>query len=347
MMERVTVFMAMCFVLLGLISCEHRILTDPKDNHYIRVYLDEQIKNVTCGFYNPDYERPEYDSPVNLRAVLADPESGDIVSERILRGNGEDERGRYVDGYLAAPAGTYNLLIHGVGSSVTRIRNMQNYYDMYAYTDPVGEEQYRFLPVAGKASEKKNIVHEPEHLFREACELVTVRNSMQTDTLRNSRGDHFTASSMVLSYFMQVRIKGIEWVNSAAVLMSGMAGSAHMHMKQMVTESEPVDLFFTTKCADRKKSRDSDVSTAVIYATFNTFGKLPDRNTTMTIEFIKTDGSSQIEEFDIDGMFDTPLVRDNRWILLEREITISRPEGTGGLRPGVDEWKDLEADVVM
>ena len=346
MMRFVTGCVAVCAVLLGLISCEHRILTDPKDNHYIRVYLDEQIKNVTCGFYNPDYERPDYDSPVNLRAVLADPESGETVSERILRGNGQDERGRYIDGYLAAPAGTYNLLIHGVGSAVTRISNLQNYYGMYAYTDPVGEDSYRFLPVAGKASEEKRNENQPEHLFREVCEQINIRHSTRTDTLRNAQGDHFTAASMVLSYFMQVRIKGIEWVNSAAVLMSGMAGSAPMHLKE-VAGSEPVDLFFTTKCTDREKSRDSDVSTAVIYATFNTFGKLPDRNTTMTIEFIKTDGSSQNEEFNIDGMFETPLVRDNRWILLEREITISRPEGTGGLRPGVDEWKDMDADVVM
>lgn len=331
-MREVVFCMALCVVLLGLASCEHRILTDPRDNHYIRVYLDEEIKNVTCGFYNPDYDRPAYDSPVNLRAALADPESGEIVSERILRGNGEDERGRYIDGYIAAPAGTYSLLIHGVGSATTRIGEMHDFYDMYAYTDPMGEDSCRM---------------QPEHLFREVCGQVTVRNSTQTDTLRNSQGDHFTACSMVLSYFMQVRIKGIEWVNSAAVLMSGMAGSAHMHKPDGMVESDPVDLFFMTKCADRKKSRDSDVSTAVLYATFNTFGKIEDRSTTMTIEFLKTDGTSHTEVFCLDEMFETSLVRDNRWILLEREITITRPEGTGGLRPGVDEWKDKEADVAM
>lgn len=319
-------------VLMGLVSCEHRILTDPKDNHYIRVYLDEEIKNVTCGFYNPDYDRPAYESPVNLRAALADPESGEIVSERILRGNGADERGRYIDGYIAAPAGTYCLLIHGIGSSTTRIGEMYDFYDMYAYTDPVGDDPYRM---------------QPEHLFRDVCEMVTVRNSTQTDTLRNSRGDHFTACSMVLSYFMQVRIKGIEWVNSASVLMSGMAGSAHMHKTEGIVETDPVDLFFMTKCADRKRSRGSDVYTAVLYATFNTFGKIEDSDTKMTMELLKTDGSTQIEVFDLDEMFETPLVRDNRWILLEREITVSRPEGTGGLKPGVDEWKDEEADVVM
>ena len=33
-------------------SCEHRELSDPNTGHYLRVYLDEEIKNVTCGFYD-------------------------------------------------------------------------------------------------------------------------------------------------------------------------------------------------------------------------------------------------------------------------------------------------------
>lgn len=338
---------AMCVMLFGLVSCEHRLLTDPRDSHYIRVYLDEQIKNVTCGFYNPDYEAPEYIAPVNLWTVLADPQSGEIVSETILRGNGQDERGRYIDGYIAAPAGTYNMIIHDVGSSVTRLNKTDSYYDMYAYTDQLPADSYIFQLVVGKASEDEKIVRQPEHMLRGVSENVVVNNSIQTDTLLNAQGEHFEARSMVQSYYVQVRIKGIEWVTSAAALISGMAGSSYMHKEGAINGNDPVSLFFTAKYADKKKSRDADVSTAVVYATFSTFGKIPDRNTVLKMEFIKSDGSSQVEEFDLDEAFETPQVRDWQWILLDREVVITRPEGTGGMRPGVEGWKEIDADVIM
>ena len=50
---RIFLFFLTSFTCLAFItSCEHRELTDPTDIHYVRVYLDEQIKNVTYGFYD-------------------------------------------------------------------------------------------------------------------------------------------------------------------------------------------------------------------------------------------------------------------------------------------------------
>ena len=347
MMIHGILYAVMYMMLSCLVSCEHRLLTDPRESHYVRVYLDEQIKNVTCGFYNPDYDVPEYIAPVNLRTMLADPQSGEIVGESILRGNGQDERGRYIDGYIAAPAGTYNMIIHDVGSSVTRLNKENSYYDMYAYTDPLPSDSYIFQLIAGKGSEDDRIVRQPEHMFRGVSEHVVVENSIKTDTLLNAQGSYFEARSMVQSYFVQVRIKGIEWVTSAAALISGMAGSSYMHKEGAINEIDPVSLFFTAQYADKEKSRDADVFTAVLYATFNTFGKIPDRNTVLKVELIKTDGSSQVEEFELDEIFETPQVRDRQWIILDREVVVTRPEGTGGMRPGVEGWKDIDADVIM
>ena len=36
-----------CLMLL-FTACEHRELSDPNKGHYLRIYLDENIKNVTC-----------------------------------------------------------------------------------------------------------------------------------------------------------------------------------------------------------------------------------------------------------------------------------------------------------
>ena len=51
---------ALCIFMLMLNACEHRELSDPNTGHYLRIYLDEEIKNVTCGFYDESLKHPEY-----------------------------------------------------------------------------------------------------------------------------------------------------------------------------------------------------------------------------------------------------------------------------------------------
>lgn len=40
------------------VRCERRPLVDAGNTHYVRVYLDEELKNVTTGFYDPTLENP-------------------------------------------------------------------------------------------------------------------------------------------------------------------------------------------------------------------------------------------------------------------------------------------------
>ena len=59
-----------CLMLL-FTACEHRELSDPNTGHYLRIYVDENIKNVTCGFYDESLTHPEYKRPRVMRVVLA------------------------------------------------------------------------------------------------------------------------------------------------------------------------------------------------------------------------------------------------------------------------------------
>jgi hypothetical protein len=38
---------------------------------------------------------------------------------------------------------------------------------------------------------------------------------------------------------------------------------------------------------------------------------------------------------------------EEQWLILDKEINISRPEGTGGLDPGVEGWDEVDADLYM
>ena len=161
----------------------------------------------------------------------------------------------------------------------------------------------------------------------------------------------FTAHSVVKSYYLQVRIKGVEWVLSAASMLSGMAGSTWLHGHEKMVETDPVNLFFTLDYTGKQAARDGTGSTAVLYATFSTFGKLPDIPSTLTLnfEFRKKDGNSQVEKIDLTPEFGKPLALNEQWILLDHEIVITPPEGgtTGGMTPGVEGWEDIEAVVPM
>ena len=152
------------------------------------------------------------------------------------------------------------------------------------------------------------------------------------------------------SYYLQLRIKGIEWVGSAASLLSGMAKSTILHNHDGMVTTSPVNLFFTMNYTGKKTVRDGTGNTAVLYTTFNTFGKVPGVTTSLTlnIEFSRLDGTSQVEEIDITSMFETPMVKENQWILIDHEIVITPPENGvagGGMTPGVDEWIEAETEV--
>ena len=330
-------------------SCIHRPLEDPYNGHYIRIYIDEQIKNVTYGFYDESREKPVHIRPAVLRVVLADPISDRIIAERYLQTSGEDERGYYIDGYISAEAGNYNLMVYNFGTEKTKIRNENSFFNMKAYTSPVSENYHQYFPMMQEQIESQAIRYCPDHLYLVTSQPLRIGKHLGVDTLYNADGDHFTAKTVVLSYYLQVKIKGFEYVSTAVSLMSGMAGTTTLSSREM-DEKDPVSIFFDMNYAEVGRTKDGTSKTAVLYTTFNTFGKLPKENNIYTInfEFTRTDGSSQVESIDITSMFDEPLVKNEQWILLEKEIEITPTVGsTGGMSPGVDEWGDVWSDIQL
>ena len=196
---------------------------------------------------------------------------------------------------------------------------------------------------------KSSIRYCPDHLFLVTSEPIKIKKNVQVDTLLNAQGDFFTAKSIVKSYYLQVRIKGFEYVKTAVSLLGGMAGTKTLRTGNMV-ETDVVNIFFDMDYAEVTRSKDGSTKTAVLYATFNTFGKLPDEPSvyTLNFEFTRTDGTSQVESIDITSMFDEPMVKTEQWILLEKEIEITPTFGdSGGMQPGVDDWGDIWSNIQL
>lgn len=330
-------------------SCQFRPLEEMSNTHYLRVYLDEDMRNLTEGFYNESYQRPAYSTPQVLHVVLADPSTGDVVAERYLRNMGEDADGRYLDGYVICEPGEWDLLVWNFDTEATQVRDERNVFDAMGYTNEIASHLRAGLSSrnSSKTEEPERIVYDPDPLFV-AQSRVVLPYVEKVDTLRPSGGGRFEARCITETWFLQVRVKGMDFVTSAKSLLTGMAGSMWMWNPRM-NEVDPVTLYFDMNEGERN---DADATT-IVYATFSTFGRLPGvvNDLQVTFDFVTTYGTTYSETLDITLKFDEDEALKHQWILLDKDVVIEIPDppaiSGGGFNPGVGNWDDIETDLII
>ena len=340
--------MSLMLLLIGLISaCEHRQLVTPANKHFIRVYLDEHIRNVTHGFYNDTHSEHEieYSTPRVLRVALYDPMSARQVALGYLRQTGSDERGNYVEGYISAREGEYNMLISKFDCVSTHLRD-ENMYDLVqVYTNPISQPIKNALHSTRDPFEPHvNILNEPDHFFLGSVKGIKLKDTPVPDTLYNAGGDHFSAESIVYTYYLQINVKGAHHISSASGYLSGFAGSVKL-CDQSLNQNDQVSIY--CQLHSNHVSSRSDVTQA--YAVFNTFGKLPDAESVLTavFEFKASDGSVHIEKKEITHLFETDMVKVNQWIILDDVVEFESTSGDGGLEPNVGDWSTIYGDITI
>lgn len=104
-------------------ACEHRPLIDPANRHFLRVYFDEHIRNVTYGFYDRAQQDSGCTVPKVMRIALYNPSSGKQVYEGYLQKSGHDAKGNYVEGYIPVSEGVYHMLMNRFDGTSTHLRN--------------------------------------------------------------------------------------------------------------------------------------------------------------------------------------------------------------------------------
>ena len=346
----------LCLFVGGLIlcaGCEHRPLEmrEYEENIFVRVYYDENIRNVSFGFYDESKKKPEYSSPKMMRVAFFDNVSDKLVSERYLYDCGRDERGYYIQGKMNLPNGKYNMLAYNFDTNEIETRNNNSYYAMSAYTNALSEsEANRFF--SSRGDDATNICRQPDHLFVAKVEDVEIDKPdfyEAPDTIKNNTGTYPVAETIVKTYYLQFNIKGVEHVRSAVALISGMAGSKNMHSNEMVKD-DVASIFFSLNNGKDKARTSDDI--AVAYASFNTFGKLPHTEgyLDVTFEFKTIYNTVQTETFRITDIFETEMAKENQWIIIDKVIEIIPPEGSdtsGGMSPGVNDWEQIEGSITI
>lgn len=354
-MKKLICILALCLMVM---ACERRELVEFSNTHYVRVYVDEDIKNVTTGFYDDDYVKPAYKSPDVLRVMLADPETGNVRAERFLRNKSKDERGTYYDGYIIADPGEYALLAYNFDTETTVIRNANNHYDMLASTSEIASHLKTKIPSRATKSpdeDPEEITYDPDHLLAANCGSVYIPYSDVIDTLRTPEGEYFHARSIVKSYYLQVRVKGIQYASSSVGLLTGMSGSSWVH-SGYINPDHPVTVYFEMLPGENSATglRRSNEDEAIIYTTFGTFGKLPETENELeiTFDFLTVYGKAHSETINITDVFADPEAIEHQWLLIDHLIEIPEPppmEGAegSGFKPSVGPWGDVESDIII
>ena len=281
--------------------------------------------------------------------------------------------------------GRYNLIAYNFDTEVCRVRNYNDFHKSEVYTNEIAtylrsrvsknamkvvqknmqREMYRVaqklalkgqqkVTRAGEDVTEERIVYDPDHFFLANCGDIYVPYTDELDTLKTQDNDYFTAESVVKSYYIQVPVKNIDYATSSLGLVSGLAGSVHLGTAQ-VNDEDPVTVYLELRPSENGAagiSKGGSEGLAVMYTTFNTFGKLPESENglTVTFDFLTTHGGSHTETLDITEEFNSAQAQDKQWILVDEIIELPEPKpqpGSGGFKPTVGEWEDVHSEIII
>ena len=326
--------MAVTAVLM-LSSCHRRPLVDPENNIRVRVKINvDDIQNVTCDIYNPQIPVPDTD-PEMMHFLLYDYESSKIVTETYMvdKGVAEDDRTLFRSILQVAP-GRYWLLAYNFGTEAAMVDQWDSPATAIAHSTPVPERLSKMY--VSKVGETGPVIYNPEHILV-SSEPVEIPYHDDVYTVETE------AVSVVESWYVQIRVDGLQWVSSAQAFLSGMASANYIAENRRV-ESPQVAVYF-------RMVKSTDKGETVICAVFNTFGHIEDARSDLNVTFslMTVDGKTQMHQFDISHLFETENAIKHHWLLLDEVIKIDEPSDVkgGGFDPTVGDWEEEHRDIVI
>ena len=316
-MRRLYLILALVLVTLAAGSCRRRPLVEVDNN---------VLLNITIGTDIVNYE--VLAPPEMMRAIFFDSKTGDFVSHSFLPHHG---------GYVhLMPGRTYDILVYNFDTEATIIDGDYNLNYILAYTNLVPENiKSRLKGRAGKG-EDEMIVYEPDHLFVGRLEDIYI--PMRGYGMPALEID-IHAETIVQTWIVEIdKVRGAEYVGAVSSVISGLAD--HNLIGRGEQSYDEATVFFEATSLTKDGH---------FLAKFNTFGRnaLAERKQVLSLVLTDLAGKSFCFNMDITEKFnDNPL----QYILIKTdEIVIEKPEqtGGGGLAPIVDEWGEINTEIVI
>lgn len=298
-------------------SCKRRPLVELDNNVCLNITIDTSIVNYEVNT-----------PPEMMRAIFFDSKTGDFVSHSFLPHNG---------GYVhLMPGREYDILVYNFDTEATIIDGDYNLNYILAYTNLVPENIKSKLKGRADKSPDEMIVFEPDHLFVGKLEDIYI--PMRGDGMPALQID-ILVQTIVQTWIVEIdKVRGAEYVGAISSVISGLAD--HNLIGRGEQSYDEATVFFEAASLTKDGH---------FYAKFNTFGRnaLAGRSQILSLVLTDTGGKNWCFNMDISEKFnDNP----EQYILIRTDdIVIEKPEqtGGGGLAPEVDEWGEINTEIII
>jgi hypothetical protein len=265
--------------------------------------------------------------PSLMRCIFYDSETGAFVTQAFLPPTGGQ--------VSLIPAREYDVLVYNFDTESTWLEEENWYHRIYASTSLIPDSFRTKLRSRASKGDEEEIVYDPDHLFvgRLNDVFIPARSVDAPPVILDVR-----CETVVESWILEVRtVTGTKNIGSMAGVVTGLAASNRIGLNER--SDEYVTVYFDNQVID---------SEGLLTAKFNTFGWQPNIAEIQELSLVFTDiaGKGHVFKFDVSDQFiDNP----QQIIRVELEIDIPEPitSGDGGFVPKVDEWDDVNTDIII
>ncbi len=327
------------WMILLLASCDasiHEYPSQGNDEIEVRVVLKtDGVSNVSCDIYNVVQLKPAMTSEM-LRVLFYAPESGRMVaqcfiSQKMLTSEGDE----LIYGRTYLPPGDYIMLAYNFDTETVRVEHENAISEINAFTPEVSGN----LGTLPDGNVDGRVFRQPEHLFVARQHIRIVEDSRLQVIEAEAR-------TVVDTYYLQIRVRGLKYVSKAKATLSGMSPSNRFGDNERSTDEAKI-LFDLLGGTD---PRIEDENQDVLCTLFNTFGKIETKTSNLTVRFevITHDGKQCVKTLNIDSVFLTEDARERHWLLIDEVLNIPEPQHLeGGFVPGVTDWDEIHENIEL
>lgn len=316
MMKRIAKYTAALLLCILSASCHRRPLTTADYTVIVNISIDTNIVNY----------KVEKD-PSLMRCIFYDSESGAFVTQAFLPPTGGQ--------VSLIPAREYDVLVYNFDTESTWLEEENWFHKIYASTSLIPDSFKTKLRSRASKTDEELIVYDPDHLYvgRLNDVFIPSRSVDAPPVILDVE-----CKTVVESWLLEVRtVTGVDNIGSIAAVVTSLSGSNKIAFDER--SAEYVSVFFDNQVIDEN---------GLLTAKFNTFGWTDKIQEPQVLSLVITDvaGKGHVYNIDVSDQFPN---NPEQIIRINLEIDIPEPmtSGDGGFVPKVDEWDEINTDIII
>lgn len=314
-MKRISIYIWM-LLCITFASCQRRPLTTADFMVILNIEIEKDIVN---------YEVEK--DPSLMRCIFYDSQSGAFVTQAFLPPTGGQ--------VSLIPSREYDVLVYNFDTESTWLEDENWFHKIYASTSLIPDSFRTKLRSRATKGDEEDIVYDPDHLFvgRLNDVYIPARSVDAPPVVLDVR-----CETVVESWILEVKtITGKKNIGTTAAVVTGLAESNRIGPNER--SEEFVSVYFDNQVID---------DNGLLTAKFNTFGWNKDILEPQILSLVFTDIAGKGHVFNVNVSDQFP---DNKEQIIRVEMEIDIPEpmtgGDGGFVPKVDEWDEINTDIII